>query len=465
MDRALLSTLLLVLLQAPAVAQTPQSQFPVGTVIPKVTCSADPSQTYALYLPSGFSSNRKWPIIYLFDPFARGEAAVEVVRASAEKFGYMVAASNNSKNGPMGRSREAAGAMWEDTHLKLPVDPQRRYAGGLSGGSRVAGGLGLGCGDCVAGVIANAAGFPIGTAPSRDMKFAYFAAVGDADFNYSEFVELRRQLDAANARYLIRIFEGPHGWAPPAVWMEALNWMDIQAMASGNLPRDGGRITQTLKETLARAQAFESNNDVLAAFREYQSAVRDFSGLADITIAKAKLAELEKNKSLNAARKREASEAEDQARIAAIPSAQMQKISAKDLEGVELAQLRASISDLKSKASHPGPKMLIQRRALSDLVIQAYDSGQAALDKKDYSAALVYFDLAAVGSSNPGFAHYQRARTYAMSSHKKDMLAELRLAMAGGYHEQSALEGDEFQPYHSDAEFQAVAAQWKNSAQ
>jgi len=74
-------------------------------------------------------------------------------------------------------------------------------------------------------------------------------------------------------------------------------------MASGNLPRDEARIAQTLKDTLARAQAYESNHDVLAAFREYQSAVRDFSGLADVSIAKAKLAELEKNKALKDGKK------------------------------------------------------------------------------------------------------------------------------------------------------------------
>ena len=464
MDRALLSTLLLVVLQVPALAQTAPSQFPVDTVIPKVTCSADPTESYALYLPPGFSANRKWPIIYLFDPFARGQVAVEAVRAAAEKFGYIVAASNNSKNGPLGGSGKAATAIWQDTQLRLPVDADRRYAGGMSGGSRVAVGIALECGDCVAGVIANAAGFSAGTPPPRNMKFAYFAAVGDADFNYAEFVGLRRQLDATNARYRIRIFEGPHGWAPPEVWKEALNWMDIQAMASGTLARDEVRITQTLKETLARAQAFASNNDPLAAFREYQSAVRDFSGLADISSAKAKLAELEKSKALQAARKREASEVEEQGRIAGIPSAQMQKISTGDLGVVELAQLRATLSDLKSEAKRAGPKMLVRRRALSDLVVQAYDSGQVSMEKKDYNAALVYFDLAAAGSSNPGFAHYQRARVYAMTSHKKDMLAELRLALSGGYREKSALEGDEFQAYRNDAEFQALAAAWKNLA-
>ena len=54
------------------------------------------------------------------------------------------------------------------------------------------------------------------------------------------------------------------------------------------------------------------------------------------------------------------------------------------------------------------------------------------MESKDYRAALAYFDLAAAGSANPAFAHYQRARAYAMLGNKKGTLAELRLALAAG---------------------------------
>jgi hypothetical protein len=331
----------------------------------------------------------------------------------------------------------------------------------MSGGSRVAASVALSCGDCVAGVIADAAGFPVDATPPRHMSFAYFGAVGDADFAFAEFCKLRRQLDKANARYHIRIFEGSHGWAPTEIWMEALSWMDIQAMASGNLPRDNTRITTTLQKTLARAQAYESTNDWLAAYREYQSAVRDFGGLADLSAAKAKLAELEKSKAVKAAEKRETADVEEQQRIVESPTAQMQKLLAGQLGADGFSQLLTAISELKSKTKRPGPKSLMLRRALSQLVVVAYDTGQICLQKKDYNAAMAFFHLAAEGSNNPAFAHYQRARACAMSSRKEEMMAELRLALSGGYHEPSALDGDEFRPYREDADFKALAADWK----
>lgn len=461
---ALLLALLLGPFQPRAVAQTSQVQVLVGTVNPRVACSSDPTQSYALYLPPGFSTNRPWPILYFFDPFARGQVAAEALKAAAAKYGYIVAASNNSKNGPMGGSREAAIAMWDDTHARLPVDPRRRYAAGLSGGARVAVSVALSCGDCVAGVIADAAGFPPGATPPRPMRFACFGAVGDADPNYPEFVRLRRELDQAGARYRIRIFEGSHGWAPPEVWMEALNWMDIQAMAAGHLPRDNSRITAALQETLARARAFESTNDLLAALREYQSAARDFGGLADISSAKARVAELEKSKTVKAAERREASNLEAQQRIVREPSSQMQKLSNGTLDADRFSQLLAAISRLKNKAAGSPPDRLVLGRALTELVVRAYDSGQSSMQKKDYESALAFFRLAAEGSTNPAFAHYQRARVYAMSSRKQEMLSELRLASSGGFHDASALDGDEFRPYREEAGFQALAAEWKKSA-
>ena len=114
--------LLLVLCCGLLASQKAGSTLPVGTVIPSITCDANPNQTYALYLPSNISPKRNWPIIFVFDPGARGQLAVETVRAAAEKYGYIVAASNNSHNGPLGGFAEAAQAMWRDTQTKLPVD-------------------------------------------------------------------------------------------------------------------------------------------------------------------------------------------------------------------------------------------------------------------------------------------------------------------------------------------------------
>jgi hypothetical protein len=242
--------------------------------------------------------------------------------------------------------------------------------------------------------------------------------------------------------------------------MEALNWMNIQAMASGTLPRDSARITASLQESLARARAFELANNPLAAFREYESAVRDFGGLANVDEAKAKVGELKNNRAVKAAEKKEAADVQEQQDLVKIPSAQMQKLAAGELDASGFSELLASFSAIKRKAQPATRNNLVLRRAQIQLAMYAYESGQSCLTKKSFATALSFFHLAIAGANKPGAAHYQRARIYAIQSDRKAMLTELQLALSTGYHEPAALDEEEFRPCRADTEFEALAANW-----
>src|SRR5215831_19219414 len=71
-----------------------------GAIAPKVVCATHPEQSYALYLPSAYTPKKRWPIIYIFDPVARGMVPTQIIKDAAEQYGYILATSNNSKNGP-----------------------------------------------------------------------------------------------------------------------------------------------------------------------------------------------------------------------------------------------------------------------------------------------------------------------------------------------------------------------------
>src|SRR5438552_19004603 len=87
------------------------ADWATGQVIPDINCAADASQSYALYLPTNYDTARAWPVIFAFDPGARGRVPVERYQAAAEKYGYIVAGSNNSRNGSWEVSAAAARAM------------------------------------------------------------------------------------------------------------------------------------------------------------------------------------------------------------------------------------------------------------------------------------------------------------------------------------------------------------------
>ncbi len=141
--RQQLATLVILSLACSKVGAQPQAteggrSLPAGQIIERVACGTDPAETYALYLPSRYSALKAWPIIYTFDPMARGKAPVALYKDIAEKYGPILAASNNSANFRPGESSKAAQAIWMDTHIRLQLDPRRIYTMGFSGGARVA---------------------------------------------------------------------------------------------------------------------------------------------------------------------------------------------------------------------------------------------------------------------------------------------------------------------------------------
>jgi len=110
------------------VISTPFQDFQKGEVIEKVVCEDKPEQSYALFLPSAYTPEKTWPILYAFDPGANGKTPLEHFKDAAEKYGYIVVCSNNSKNGPWGVVFKAAEAVWNDTNARFSIDPRRVYA-------------------------------------------------------------------------------------------------------------------------------------------------------------------------------------------------------------------------------------------------------------------------------------------------------------------------------------------------
>jgi pimeloyl-ACP methyl ester carboxylesterase len=204
--------------------------LPRGQIVDPVKCAAGQSQTYALYLPSHYSPDRPSSLILAFDPRGQGRQGVEHLQAAAEKYGYIVAGSNNSRNGPPQVSLTAAQAMWTDIGKRFSINPKRIYTAGLSGGARIAMKVALDS-DQIAGVIACSAGFPPGHRRS-DLKFVVFGTAGTEDFNYLEMRQFDQELSSPHR---VVIFEGGHTWLPSAVAIQAVEWLDLQA--SGRGPR------------------------------------------------------------------------------------------------------------------------------------------------------------------------------------------------------------------------------------
>jgi hypothetical protein len=364
-------------------AAAPESDLPGGQIVAHVVCAKDATQSYAVYLPSNYSPDRSWPVIYAFDPGGRGQNPVERYRAAAEKYGYIVAGSNNSRNGSWAVSQAAVAAMTGDVSTRFRIDEKREYVAGMSGGSRVALGIALSSPE-IAGVIASSAGYPDNRV-RKQLPFPVFETAGTEDFNYLEMREMDRALETPHH---LAIFEGPHIWLPGEVAMEAIEWMEIQAMKSGRKPRDqaevdaiyAGRIDAT-----AIANAGPVSLNTYAAMSAMSAIVADFTGLEDVSQLSARVAAIGADKHFQAAMKDAAKkdqEANDRERMMSqVVLGEETLLTDTSHRADALKRLRQLWMTLSAKAKGPSdtPERREARRVLSGLSMSVSTQDQEYL--------------------------------------------------------------------------------------
>lgn len=198
--------------------------IPKGRIVDRVVCRGDKNQTYALYLPAGYSPQHAWPILYCLDPVARGRVPVERFQKAAEHAGIIVAGSNNSRNGSLEVAREAIRWLLADTHERFAIDDSRTYAAGFSGGARLA--LAWAANGRIAGVIACGAGF--GSAIPKEVPFRIYATAGVDDFNYDEIYAMSSELSRRGLPQRFAQFTGGHDWLPETLTGEALDFLSAR---------------------------------------------------------------------------------------------------------------------------------------------------------------------------------------------------------------------------------------------
>jgi hypothetical protein len=355
---------LVVAIAASALAQNgaPRpAELPTGRVIPMVTCVQDATESYALYLPAAYTPDRAWPVIFAFDPGGRGQNGVDRYQAAAEQYGFIVAGSNNSRNGrPAGKAIES---MSGDVIARFHVDARRMYTAGMSGGARVAMSIALSS-TKVAGVMASSAGYPDGQL-RKSLRFPVFATAGTEDFNHLEM----RQVDAAlTTPHHLAVFEGPHVWLSSALAIEAVEWMEVQAMKSGIKPRDDKELDQLFTKRTAAAAAATNDKD---AFLALQSIVADFDGLKDVTTFAARLAALGKDKNVREALKKDRDEDEREMRLLDDVRAAEDRLDTNNpaTRAETLQELRRRWKNLSDQAKAPEDSLdrRLARRVLSSL--------------------------------------------------------------------------------------------------
>jgi hypothetical protein len=431
-------TLLVVLAGIPAF---PAQATTPGKVIEHVPCPSDPTERYTLYLPSAYVTSRRWPLLFVFDPGARAARATEQFQSAAERYGWVIAASESSRNGPWGPTERAITAMWPALLEGYAIDPLRVYTAGHSGGASVAWVVAKESGQ-VAGVIASGQPGP-GQESARPIAFAWFGTAGYDDFNFLEVKGIDSRMERVGKPHRLELFQGGHQWPPVELADAALGWLELVAMKDGRRARDAGLVSSMLMDDLTRARALDERGALTDARRSYGAIVETYATLADVSEARARLAALDADSRLKDLRRMEQrADDRERERTAAIDQ-MLARLAAE--EPASVPQLRSMMNfDSVLKASRGDSyEASSARRSLELLFMQASSARRELEAKHDYGRAATALDLATGIHPERAALWIELAADHALSGQKGAAVAALQHAIEHGYTDRAALQRDE----------------------
>jgi hypothetical protein len=383
--------------------------FEKGKVIERVYCLNDSTQSYALYLPSTYSSDQQWPIIYLFEPASR------------------------AKLPPFNR---------------LSVDKKRMYTSGFSGGSRLATMVAM-LVDDISGVIACGAGFPYDQAPTKDISFSYFGIVGRLDMNFQEMLQLEKDLYNLCIVQHFEYYMGDHDWPPTEIFQSAFFWLETNAMRNDLVPKNEKLITEIKSNYYLELEGF---SDIIPNFYSYNITKKYnklLSGLADVTLYinenrciffqskyKSELLELEKITETERAYQQKFNEEFRQISLTAFKE---------DYSVLPLSWWKNEIKKLQSNETDKALTLEDEmfKRLLNFLLLVSWEEYQNFYTQERYETAIKFMEISELAGPDKAWVNYLLAKAYAQAVKNKQALKQLNEAVIKGYNRINVLENDE----------------------
>ncbi len=271
--------LLLLAFATPSLLFAQADPYPLGVVIDSVVVTAQPGESFALYLPTAYRENEPSPVVFIFDPAARGRQGIRGFIKAAERYNYVLVCSNNSRNGPYDQNFQIAGRLFDQVLPEFSIDPKRIYTAGFSGGARLASAIADLTGQ-IQGVVACGAGFSgNGTQlPASGESYSYVGLVGNEDFNYGELVRNSGWLNKLGISNALFEYDMGHRWPSQDQMLLAFHWLELEAQKQGLVQLERDEWQGIYEDFYTEARMLEAENQLVRAHASYS---RILNTLAD----------------------------------------------------------------------------------------------------------------------------------------------------------------------------------------
>jgi pimeloyl-ACP methyl ester carboxylesterase len=423
------------------------SQVPSkNQVIDTVRCQNTSQQSYTLYLPAQYDTKKNWPVILIFDPSARGRTGVSAFIEAGRKYGFILACSNNSRNGPMGDNFTAAAAMLQDVEERFSVDQRRIYAAGFSGGSRFAMAFAV-KEKKISGIIGCGAGLPNDRnyLPSGNSDFLYYGMAGTRDMNYLEMHDLSDFFsNQTKVTFYLRTFSGGHQWPGSDLITEAVEWLILQTMNRKIIPAGPTFLSYIENKTQNLINSRLSAGNQSDAIMYMKFAARDFRGTPFSSRMTKLLTDSEKSSEYQTAsrnwNKMAATEQESKDKYLNYLGEIVNSGSLPDSASTWWKNETRALIKLRDKGTPENSQMA--SRVLNFISILCSEQGTSYYRNRFYSQAAFLFEICTLSDSENQNNYYNLARSLAGSEKSKESVDALSAAINHGFNSRKMVESD-----------------------
>jgi tetratricopeptide (TPR) repeat protein len=277
------------------------------------------------------------------------------------------------------------------------------------------------------------------------VKFAHWGTAGSTDFNYSQMRKIDEFLAETGATHRFESFVGSHQWMPAELAIDAVAWMELDAMRRGIRVRDDDMVERLWKQELERAREIEKVSDPAVVLRRWDAIAETFRDLRDVSVATARVAELRKDKAVKAALRthRQWDEWEEaMRRQMGVAVATLRKEERPIPVGRLTGELR--LGAIEKHAAAGGYEALAAQRVLSSMYSQlSFYLPREFMGAGRYDRAVLVLEIAVTMRPGAPGVLYNLACSQSRLGRKQAALDALEKAIASGFSDAKLLRTDD----------------------
>ncbi|MDC6367371.1 MULTISPECIES: alpha/beta hydrolase [Flavobacteriaceae] len=235
-----------------------------GAIMENLPINDSISETFSLYLPTYFDTNKEWPLLLVFDLQAKEKQALSMFLNAAEEEGYVLAAPKILDSISLSANMVTTDATINRIFDLLPIQKQSIYGAGASSGARFAnlvpifirkvkGAISIGSS------VANTELF------NAKQPFHFIGIVGKDNFNYTSMLAVEKILDRLRFPNQILLHEGKGDWPDLNYLKKSLQLFKLAGMAKNYIPKDSIYIESAYQEDLIKVGQLKNMRKLLLA--------------------------------------------------------------------------------------------------------------------------------------------------------------------------------------------------------